>query len=278
MGKIIGIIFVCLLMPGCSDGKLNNEIFKKCVPQETEKLAIQCLRLIKSKKTKKASNLFVHQYRTPKTIEALNKISTLMNSGTLKSQKLVNWNVVNWTTKNSFSKKTILEYQQDLSGKWLLLTITILDDKFIAKFNALPLNKPLQEINAFTLSHKPVYYIPFLLLYIFVPLFSIFTLIVCFTTKLKKRKWLWIIFIIFGVGKYAMNWTSGQIFFSLLHFQLGTVGIFRQGACGPWIVSTSIPLGAILFGVFKNRITKSSGISASMDISDEQTNTDNVSG
>ena len=263
MKIVICITIVCLLMFGCSDGKLNKKMFKKYVPSDTEQLANQCFKLIKEKRTKQASNLFIRQYRTQQTIDSLNKISELVNSGTLKSQEIVGWNAVNWSILNSsgdmrYSKKTVLEYQLDLSGKWLLLTVTIVDDKFIAKINATPLNRPLQEINAFNFKHKPFSQILFLILPILVLLFSLFTLIICCITKLKKRKWLWIIFILFGVARITINWSTGQILWKLTCIQLLIPGIFRQGIYGPWLISFSIPLGAILFWIFKKKITKSS--------------------
>jgi hypothetical protein len=66
---------------------------------------------------------------------------------------------------------------------------------------------------------------------------------------MRRRKWLWIIFILIGFGKLSLNWTTGQILFNPLSFyvQLFSVAVIKHGPYAPWIFSISIPLGAIIF-------------------------------
>jgi hypothetical protein len=68
-----------------------------------------------------------------------------------------------------------------------------------------------------------------------------------------KKKWLWLIFIVLGIGKLVVNWTTGQVFFSELAIQLPAGGAGAQ-AYGPWQVYASIPLGAITFLIRRKRL------------------------
>jgi hypothetical protein len=49
-----------------------------------------------------------------------------------------------------------------------------------------------------------------------------------------------------GVGKFAVNWTTGQWGFMPLSFQLFSAGAFAP-LYGAWTLSISLPIGAIWF-------------------------------
>ena len=84
-------------------------------------------------------------------------------------------------------------------------------------------------------------------------IFTIVVLVACIRTKMKRRKWLWVLFILFGFGKLSVNWATGQWGVMLLAAQLfsasGTAAFF-----GPWIVSVSLPVGAVLFLIKRRRL------------------------
>jgi hypothetical protein len=62
---------------------------------------------------------------------------------------------------------------------------------------------------------------------------------------------LWIIFILIGLAKLNLDWTTGQMGFRLIAFQIPGAGISKMGLYAPWILSVSVPLGAILFLIWK---------------------------
>jgi len=59
------------------------------------------------------------------------------------------------------------------------------------------------------------------------------------------RRWLWAVFALFGVGTFAMNWTTGAVSSNLLYIEL-LGSIQRDGLAGPWLISVSFPLAAIV--------------------------------
>jgi hypothetical protein len=81
------------------------------------------------------------------------------------------------------------------------------------------------------------------------------------------RRWLWALFALFGVGSFAMNWTTGAVSSSLFSFQL--IGsIQRVGLAGPWFISVSFPLGAIVALRKRSQALTTSAIPPRAEIAD----------
>jgi len=78
-------------------------------------------------------------------------------------------------------------------------------------------------------------------------------LVVCIRTPFKGRKWPWVLFILVGIGRIAVNWSTGDWFISPVHFQLLGASISAP-FYGPWTVAVSIPLGAIMFLIMRNSL------------------------
>jgi hypothetical protein len=123
----------------------------------------------------------------------------------------------------------------------------------ITGFNIDPLDQSLEEQHRFSLSGKSSFQYVILALAVIVPLFSLYALVLCVRTPFKGRKWPWVIFILMGIGKVAVNWTTDSWGVSLLSFQLLGASVSAQ-FCGPWIIAVSVPLGAILFLIKRNKL------------------------
>lgn len=110
-----------------------------------------------------------------------------------------------------------------------------------------------KEINAFTFSEKSVIHFVVLALAILIPIFILVTTVVCIRTPIKKRKWLWVIFILLGVSAIQLNWTTGQFGVQLISIHLFGSAATSAGPYAPWFISASIPLGAIIFWFRRKR-------------------------
>ena len=113
----------------------------------------------------------------------------------------------------------------------------------------------LQRLNAFHFAGKSSRHFVVLALAILVPSFIVATLVLCARTPLPKRKWLWMLFVALGVGKISLNWTTGMMGFSPLSLQLLGAGAVAATSYAPWILSVSMPLGAMLF-LLRRRLTR----------------------
>ncbi len=151
-------------------------------------------------------------------------------------------------------------YQYEYEQKWILVNVgfrkTSSERKEIVFFNVTPIDQSLQETHRFSLQGKDSIHYIFLFICVACPLFILYTLITCIRTKLKKRKWLWIIFILVGFVQFSLNWTTGQIWAKLLSFQILGAGAVTASVYAPWILSFSIPVGAIIFWIKLKNIRK----------------------
>ncbi len=148
-------------------------------------------------------------------------------------------------------------YEYEYDQQWILVYVGFRNlspkRKEIIQFNVTPIDRSLEETHRFSLKGKGDTHYGFLLICAVCPLFILYTVIACIRTKLKKRKWLWIIFILVGMFKFSLNWTTGQVWINLLSFQILGAGFVRASVYAPWIFMFSIPVGAILFWIKKGK-------------------------
>jgi len=112
----------------------------------------------------------------------------------------------------------------------------------------------LKSLYPFTLlGMHPLHYLV-LVLSISVPVFILFT-VVAIVRNSRRRKWLWILFAVIGVGKFGVQWlVGGRWFFQLISFQILGASVLKNPIYEPWVLSVSLPLGAILFWVTNRRM------------------------
>lgn len=94
------------------------------------------------------------------------------------------------------------------------------------------------------------------LVYVVLPLMVINVLLIwataiaCLLIDTVRRRWLWLPFILVGIGMLRVD-LMGMWDFSPIYFQLCATGFTWAGsAFEPWVLSVSLPLGAILFWIF----------------------------
>lgn len=109
-----------------------------------------------------------------------------------------------------------------------------------------------RELNKFVLQGKSPWHYAILTLALAVPLFIIITLIVCVRTPIPRRKWLWVIFILGGIGSVGTNWTTGALEFNLLQYLVLGGSALASSEHAPWVITAGFPLGALIFW-FKRR-------------------------
>ena len=142
-----------------------------------------------------------------------------------------------------------LTYEFRYPGKWLLENVAIKTkdgESTLVGLNVVPIARSLEEQHEFALTGKSPLQYACLGLAVLMPLFTLFTLVVCARTPLKGRKWPWIVFILFGVGAFSVNWATGQFDFSPIRITLLSAGVVAA-PLGPWVVSFSLPIGALTF-------------------------------
>jgi|GEM_PF-1703467 len=63
-----------------------------------------------------------------------------------------------------------------------------------------------------------------------------------------RRRWLWMVGCLFGVGQVTVNWMTGALFFQPIYFALlGAAFLKGLGATDPWFITAAVPLPALFF-------------------------------
>lgn len=116
-----------------------------------------------------------------------------------------------------------------------------------------PLPDSLENLNRFEFfGQGPINYL-MLLCCIAVPVFMLATFVRVIRAPLPRRKWLWALFVLLGVGQIALDWNVGTLSFSLLQLRPLGSGWLKAGEFAPTVLFTSFPLGAILFFVRRRK-------------------------
>lgn len=175
----------------------------------------------------------------------LTTMAGLFPTGQPTSVKLVGYNRLE--TPDGVTRRMTLEYE--FPQKWLIADVTIRKKDGAATITGMqvtPLSASLEYLNRFTLKGKSVAQYAMLVLWVIAILLTLFAFSLCIRAKNIKKKWLWLIFILLGVGQVAINWTTNESSFRLFYMQTPP-SMANEVMYGPWILSVSLPLGAIVF-------------------------------
>jgi len=177
------------------------------------------------------------------------KIETIIDY--VPSIEPAGFEVVGSNTHTSGETRTvILNIEYEYPDEWLVFSITVDASSTpfkVSSVNALRMEQSLAETNAFRIAQNGLPGFLILIFAVAVPIFCIAVFVVCLKTPIPKGKWRWAIFTLLGAMTYQINWTTGETAFIPMHIQLLGAGFARAGFYGPWVLSVSIPFGALVF-------------------------------
>lgn len=236
------LVAACFLaFAGCSQAAL----MKRFAPPEDEANARKYVDLLRQGKFDEIVHDSDSSLVDSNIQDTLARMAAIIPAEDPKSIKVVGAHVFHGS---EFSRTNItLEYE--FPSKWVLVDVTTQkkDSSFsIVGFHVNPIADSLENLNKFTFVGKGGVQYSVLTMAVFTTLFSLYAFVMCLRTKNVKRKWLWAIFILVGVGKLAVNWTTGEWGFQTLAFQI-PCGTASAQLYGPWMIAVSLPLGAIVF-------------------------------
>ena len=247
----IGIVLL-MTFSGCGD---PDVLIKQFTPPEDEAIATNYIALLRQNKFEPIEKDLDPSLRGALTQETLVKMAQAIPAQDPISVKVIGAQQV----RNPSFYTINLSFEYQFRSKWLLINVATQKKDGVSTiigFNVYPLSDSLENLNKFTLTGKNLLEYATLAFAILIPLFILHTLGLCIRTKMEKRKWLWIIFILIGLGKFTVNWTTGQWNFTPLSFQLLGAGVFAP-PYSAWLISFSLPLGAILFLIRRKKLVVS---------------------
>lgn len=253
MASKIFFILTLLTLPlaqGCS----HDALLEKLTPTEEIDFAKDYFTLFQDENYEEIEVLVDKNLHTPDLRQKLEKMAAIFPKVPPQGIELVG----SRTFESENKWKATLTFQYEFPKTWLLANIVlekVTDGPLVVKgVNVTPLLDSLQNTHKFKLRGKSITHYVFLAFSVLIPLFIVSTFIVCLRTPIKKRKWLWMIFILFGFMQCALNWTNGALFCQLLSVNLLGAGFFYGNEFSPVILKVAIPLGAIIFWIKRKKL------------------------
>lgn len=111
----------------------------------------------------------------------------------------------------------------------------------------------MEQLSTFSFRGKgPVHY-AFLAIMLAIAVLQLFALVAWFRQRrVLGRRWWWLIGILVGPFQISLNWSTGEVGVVALQIHLFCLS-FLHSEASPWILSFSIPAGAIVFLVQTRR-------------------------
>lgn len=242
--RVWAAVIGCVVLTGCSGARVRRDP----VPEETDRFAREFIGALRGRDMTRAEQLFSPEFKKRDFRKALSKVSGMLTEGQLTGIKQIGSQVI----KTGDKTRTSLTYEFSYEDRWLLVNVVVdgtPGNHQVWGVHVNPLAAPMSQ-NAFMLTGKSGGHYLFLGFAAVVVAFSLAMLICCVVTKVR-RKWLWILFMLVGFGKISINWATGQVGFQKIAVQLPWVAASKMGPYAPWIVSISLPVGALLFLVLR---------------------------
>ena len=228
-------------LAGCS----RQRLLRESAPPQARAAAHAFIAHLRTKQFDWIARRANRRIQGPKMDTTLAHMAALIPPGKANSVKLVG---AQTDIENGITERN-LTYEFDVHGQWVLINVATRRhgrSLTLTGMHVYRMPRSLESLNRFTLSGKsPLRYATLALMMLAFAL-TVNALILCARTRPLRRKWLWILFILVGVGKFAVNWTSGRWGLQVLAIQLFSVSAF-SAPYGPWIFAVSVPLGAIVF-------------------------------
>ena len=245
--RILVAIAVTLAI-GCGSGEYLPESF---VPKEADRFARDYIELIRTKRYTEARDLLDARIRTPDSLDTLRILGDWLDKGVPLSIHTVGAS----TSIGTDQRRYDLSYEIHLTNEWILASVVILKtggNLSVYGIHLNPLPSSLETLNAFTLRGKTTRHYVVLGLMAVAGVLTLIAFVVAVRTKLR-RKWLWLLFILVGVGHISINWTTGQISIQPIYFVFCSIGAFRP-LYGAWLLHVAFPLGAVMFLVRRKQV------------------------
>lgn len=237
---VSALIFFC----GCGYGDPGT-LVRKFTPPEDEAIATNYIALLRQGKFEAIQKDMDPSLKDKFTSDLMGKMAAAVPKGDPLSVKVIGAHQF----RDSELYQINLSFEYQFPSNWMVINVATQRKDGITTiigFHVYEYSDSLENLNKFTLEGKrPIHY-AVLAFAILIPLFILYALVVCIRTKMAGKKWFWIIFILIGIGRFTINWTTGHWSFSPFPFLLFGAGTFAP-PYSAWMISVSAPLGALLF-------------------------------
>jgi hypothetical protein len=243
-------VALCLLLAGC------NALLQKGIPENADQFAREFIEMVAAGDYAAAQQMLDPSIQGPDALRKLQGFHAVLAQGGKIEFETIGYYLVKDSHNAPGVYQDNLSYQLRIGERWAAGSVALNVTEggmavFGCHFALIP--DSLAVLNRFSLRGKTPFQYGFLLLCAAVPAFIIYTLVLCMRTRLR-RKWVWVVFILFGLVQFQMNWTTGEWGIQPLSLLLLGASAFRANMYAPWIITFALPIGAMLFLARRKRM------------------------
>jgi len=247
------VFLISLLLVILGSGCDPDQLIQKATPAADEQAATNYISLLRQGRFEPIQNDLDGSLKSVLTRDKLAAMAAA-----IPPQEPIGFKVIG--ARHLFDQKVWqinLTFEYQFPTNWVVINVALQKQggvSSIVGFHVYPLTDSLEHHNRFQLAGKKPFQYLVLLAALLIPLFLLSVAVVCVRTKMKRRKWLWLLFILVGFGTLSVNWTTGGWQCVPLNLLLFGSGAFAL-PYGPWLISISFPVGAISFLLMRKILT-----------------------
>jgi hypothetical protein len=239
---LAGLLMVLALTTGCA----GSAWFRNPAPAEDVDFARRYLALFQSRSWPAIEMAMDPSLKDPQMRTKVMQMASLFPPAEPLSAPLIAWNVKR-------SDKTItssLSFEYEFPGRWVLANVVVERSGQASVVKSVQINalrESLATVNRVSLTGKGAAHYAAAAACIAVLLFVMFTFILAVRTPAPSMKWAWAAFVLVGVVRFAFNWTAGTLTIVPMAMQFLGSGFTKPSPFEPLVLTTSIPVGAIVY-------------------------------
>jgi hypothetical protein len=240
--RMWGVLLLLALTAGCT----RLALFQRQAPAEDVDFAKRYLALFQSRSYPAIEMGMDPSLKDPQIRMKLLQMASVFPAGEPTSVTLVG----SKTSRSGNTSTSNLSFQYEYPGRWILADVVVErkgQAPVVKGVHIEPLRDSLDRVNRITLAGKgPAHYVAPVVAAL-VLLFVLYTFVLAIRTPAPAMKWAWAIFVLVGVAQFAFNWTTGTLTIVPMSLHLFGSGFSRPSPFEPLVITTSIPVGAIVY-------------------------------
>jgi hypothetical protein len=237
----LGAFVVALCCTACN----QDELLQKFTTPADQATATEQIDLLRNRRFEELEAHMDPSIKAPNLRATLEKMAQALPADAPSDRKLVGAH----TNINNGQRSTDLVWQYRFGDRYVLASCTFArraNQVVVLGMQVNPIAASLESSQSLTFTNKPARHYLFAAAAVLAVLLTLLALIACVLEKDLRKKWLWVIFILFGVTQTSLNWTTGAI-----NFSVGSLLLFScswvAGIYSPWIISVAAPVGAVAY-------------------------------
>jgi len=240
-----------LLIVGLTAGCARPGLFNREAPSEDVEFAKAYLALFPRRALPALEMGMDPAIRVPGMRAKIAQMAAVFPAGEPTSVRLVG------SSSTSSGNDTIsnLTFQYQYPNRWVVADVIVARHNHAAVIKGVqvqPLREPLERVNRFTFAGKGPAHAVAMAAAVLVFAFVLWTFVLAVRSPAPGLKWVWVAVVLLGVVRFTFNWTTGALTIVPMSVQILGATFSKPSPFDPLIISTSIPVGAIVY-LFQRR-------------------------